>query len=67
MVARLTPLDKAIRAAGKRLPFKPAKQQNELLEYAADDLADAYRIGAEEAQGEIIARLQELKAKENDE
>lgn len=59
-MGRLTPYDKAIRAAGKRLPFRTVKQQNELLEFAADDLADAYRIGAEEAQGVIIARLREL-------
>lgn len=60
-----TPLDKAIREAGKRLPFKSAKQQNEMLEFAADDLADAYRIGAEEAQREIIQRLRDLAAKES--
>lgn len=61
---RQTPYTKAIREAGKKLPFAPRKQQNELLEFAADDLADAYRIGAEEAQGEIVRRLQALAAKE---
>lgn len=61
---RLGPYEKAIREAGKRLPFKSAKEQNALLEYAADDLAEAYRIGAEEAQGEIVARLRALAAKE---
>ncbi len=60
----LTPLEKAIREAQKRLPFKSVKQRNEILSYAADDLAEAYRIGAEEAQGEIVARLRELAAKE---
>lgn len=53
-------LKEAIREAGKRLPFKSRKQQNEVLEFAADDLTDAYRIGAEEAQREIIIRLQIL-------
>ena len=57
MPKRLTPLEQAIRAASKRLPFRSSKQQNDILEYAADDLADAYRIGAEEAQAEIVARL----------
>lgn len=33
--------------------------------YAADDMADAYRIGAEEAQHEIILRLSILKATED--
>lgn len=59
---KLTDYDKAIRAASKRLPFKSAKQMNELLEYAADDLAEAYRIGAEEAQGQIVLRLKNLAA-----
>lgn len=54
-------LQDAINSAKKKLPFKTSKQQNELLEYAADDLADAYRIGAEEAQHEIITRLNLLK------
>lgn len=59
-----TPYDKAIKEAAKKLPFNSRKQQNEILEYAADDLADAYRIGAEEAQREILRRLRELQAKE---
>lgn len=65
----MTDLEKAIRAAGKKLPFKSTKQQNELLQYAADDMADAYRIGAEEAQQEIVTRLRllvQIKTKETD-
>lgn len=54
-------LKKAISVASKRLPFKSAKQANKMLEYAADDKAEAYRIGAEEAQEEIILRLHALK------
>lgn len=61
---KTTPLTQAIRAASKRLPFTPRKQQNAMLEFAADDLADAYRIGAEEAQREIVMRLRELGEKE---
>jgi hypothetical protein len=59
-------LDKAIKEAGKRLPFKTDKQMNEMLEYAAGSLAEAYRIGAEEAQGVIVERLSLLKAKEQE-
>lgn len=54
----------ALRAAGKQLPFASRRDQNRELAFAADDMADAYRIGAEEAQREIIHRLQRLKAKE---
>lgn len=57
-------IDKALKAAGKRLPFASEKKQNEMLEWAAGSMAEAYRIGAEEAQGEIIARLRKIKADE---
>lgn len=56
-----TDIQRAIKAAEKKLPFRTTKQQNALLEYAADDLADAYRIGAEEAQQEILTRLRLLE------
>ena len=55
---------RAIQAASKKLPILGDKKLNEELEWAADDLAEAYRIGAEEAQGEIVARLRQLAAKE---
>lgn len=64
MVIKKTPYDKAIQEASKKLPFAPTKQTNALLEHAADDMADAYRIGAEEAQAEIVTRLRILKEKE---
>jgi hypothetical protein len=51
---------KVMLAATKRLPFSSEKSTNALLEYAACDMAEAYRIGAEEAQSEIIRRLQQL-------
>jgi hypothetical protein len=63
-MSKLTPLDRAVREAQKKLPFASRKQQNQILEFAAGDLADAYRIGAEEAQREIVTRLRELAAKE---
>lgn len=55
-------LKTAIHTASKKLPFLSRKQQNEMLDFAADDLADAYRIGAEEAQREIVGRLRGLAA-----
>lgn len=59
-----TVLDRAIKEARKKLPFKRDQDMNDLLEYAADDFAEAYKVGAQEAQSEIINRLQILKAKE---
>jgi len=54
-------IDKAIRAVERKLPFKSPKQRNEMLSYAADDMAEAYLIGAEEAQGEFLVRLQAIR------
>lgn len=54
-------IDKAIRAVERQLPFKSARARNAMLSYAADDMADAYLIGAEEAQGEFLARLQAIR------
>lgn len=60
---KLTDIDKAIKEASKRLPFASVKQRNEMLEYAADNMAEAYQIGAEEAQVVILERLRALKQK----
>jgi hypothetical protein len=54
-------IDKAIRAVERKLPFRSPKQRNEMLSYAADDMAEAYLIGAEEAQGEFLTRLQAIR------
>jgi hypothetical protein len=59
--AVLKMLDKAIRAAGRKLSFRSGKSRNTILEYAAEDRAEAYQIGAEEAQGEILDRLHEIR------
>jgi hypothetical protein len=56
-------LNKAIRAAAKKLPLRSDKVIRQNLEFVTDDLAEAYRIGAEEAQREIVIRLRELEAK----
>ncbi len=54
-------IDKAIRAVERKLPFKSPKARNEMLSHAADDMAEAYLIGAEEAQGEFLTRLQSIR------
>ena len=54
----------AIRAANRRLPFSTTIRQNAMLENICADFAEAYRIGAEEAQNEIVARLLVIKARE---
>lgn len=59
--AAISAVRKAKRAVAKRLSFKSEKQQNEMLGYAADDMAHAYRIGAEEAQTEFLHRLDQLE------
>lgn len=59
--AAVSAVRKAKRAVAKRLSFKSEKQQNEMLAYAAGSLAEAYRIGAEEAQTEFLYRLDQLE------
>lgn len=53
-------LCKAVRTAGKKLRIKPDRQLEAMLDGAGFSLADAYRCGAEEAQGEIVQRLSVL-------
>jgi hypothetical protein len=47
----------AIRAAWKKIVLVSDKKLNENLEFAAGDMAEAYRIGVEEAQREIALRI----------
>ena len=54
---------KAIPEVGKRLKFLPERKLEENLEFAAGCLSEAYRIGAEEAQTELISRLRILQGK----
>lgn len=49
--------------AAKRLRFLPERQLEKQLDYAAGTMAEAYRIGAEEAQREILTRLRQLQDK----
>lgn len=58
----LKTIDKAIRAVERKIKFYSEKRRNEMLSYAAGDMAEAYQIGAEEAQGEMLSRLQAIRA-----
>lgn len=53
---------KAIAETGKKLRFLPEGKLNANLEFCGD-FAEAYRVGAEEAQGEIETRLRALQLK----
>lgn len=57
-----------LRAATKKLPIVADRKLSQQLQWVADDMAHAYRIGAEEAQAEIVYRLRDLyrKAKSTD-
>ena len=48
-------------AASKKLPFKSDAAIERMASYAGFTRADAYRCGAEEAQSEIMRRLNELR------
>lgn len=52
---------KAKLAASKRLHFKSKRTTEAMLEFAAGSLTEAYRIGAEEAQSEIMRRINHLR------
>ena len=60
--AALKAIKKAIKTAGRKLPLKSEKARNEMLAFAADDMAEAYQIGVEEAQREIVYRLRQIQA-----
>lgn len=54
---------KALPETRKRIKVLSDRQLEANLEYAAGSMAEAYRIGVEEAQGEIESRLRALQAK----
>jgi hypothetical protein len=51
-----------LRAAAKRLPILRDRELRRNLDIAGADEVEAYRIGAEEAQREIVSRLAEVPA-----
>jgi hypothetical protein len=54
----------AIPALEKNLRFQSERKMEENLEHACgDDVCEAFRMGAWEAQREMIARLRELQVK----
>lgn len=54
---------KAIAESSKKIRLLSARKLEANLDMAAGTMVEAYIIGVEEAQGEIIARLRELQAK----
>lgn len=59
-MSKKTDLQRAIDAASKRLPILSERKLNGNLEMFCGSFAEAYKIGAEEAQREIISRLREI-------
>lgn len=53
---------KCVAAVEKPIKLLPEKKRNANLEFCGD-LAEAYQCGVEEAQGECLARIQELQRK----
>ena len=58
-VARITKAQ-AIRAARAKLPLRGDKALQANLEMFCDSLAEAYRVGAEEAQHVIAVRIERV-------
>lgn len=59
-------LRRALKAAEKKLPFAATKKMEANLDMACgNDLCEAYRIGAEEAQWEIAGRIAALLPRES--
>lgn len=53
-------LAKAVKVAGKKIRLKSDRALNDILDYSCGSLAEAYRCGMEETQGDIIQRLEAL-------
>lgn len=56
-------LNAAIKAARKKIRVLSDKALNSNLDFACGSLADAYNVGVEEAQSEILGRLLALVEK----
>ena len=75
MVTERITKSQALRAARAKLPILGDKKLQENLDFAVGGscsrctagraLAEAYRIGAEEAQREIVARIAAINARQN--
>ena len=56
----MVPRNKMLAAANKKIRCLSEKKLEDNLSYFCGSMADAYRVGVEEAQGEIVSRLQAL-------
>ena len=54
-------LDKVIKECSKPLPFLPEDKIERNLSFAADSLAEAYKIGVDEGQSGLLQRLYRLR------
>jgi hypothetical protein len=61
MTTPLKTIDKALRAATRKMHFRSDAQLKRNLEFACMDTMEAYKLGVEECQGEIVRRLQEIQ------
>lgn len=59
-------LNKAIKLASKKIRVLGDKALNQNLSFFCGDLAEAYRCGVEETQGEIVSRLRAELGKKGD-
>lgn len=59
-MSRLVPRNKMLAVAAKKIRCLSDKKLEDNLSYFCGSLADAYRVGVEEAQGEILSRLKSL-------
>lgn len=60
MSPTLKALNAALKAASRKIALASVKHRNANLEMCAGDLAEAYEIGVEEAQSEIVERIQKM-------
>jgi hypothetical protein len=56
----MIPRNKMLAVAAKKIRCLSDKKLDDNLSYFCGSMAEAYRVGVEEAQGEILARLQSL-------
>jgi len=56
----MVPRNKMLAVAAKKIRCLSDKKLDDNLSYFCGSMAHAYRVGVEEAQGEILSRLQSL-------
>lgn len=63
----MVPRNKMLVAASRKIRCLSDRKLEDNLSYFCGSMADAYRVGVEEAQSEIVARLQELPTRSHSE